>query len=392
MMRQIKRWFVGLALTIAMLITLLACALTFSARSFQHNFAQISGNRTGVVSMAEIGRIASDMAALERASEPQRRQIAEAERKRAELGARIITLRTEAEAAAAQIDQGLQAIEARIDPAQSFAGAEPALLEQRLARVAAADIPAEDGAQAQRLRAQLDEATRLFEQADAAAREQAALGEQSAQLQALINTNLDAALNDEAQAFAGNFSQVRAEVESLVRTSPYGLALTLAEIHPVFLSTLLVCLSGALGSLLYLFPAYLSNEREISIEDIVVRMLFSMLTAFGFMVALNAANTVLALGGQETTGATASLNPFTVAGLGVIAGVMADDIAKWIRDRGVSFLGGGRAGGSLVRDFGARTPAASTPKPSPAVVARAQEVSASLGGMANPHGGPGDPA
>ena len=62
--------------------------------------------------------------------------------------------------------------------------------------------------------------------------------------------------------FKGNFNQVVAEVDSLKATSPLGIGMWLAQVHPSSLSTLLAVMMGALGAMLFLFPAYVANKPE----------------------------------------------------------------------------------------------------------------------------------
>jgi len=62
-----------------------------------------------------------------------------------------------------------------------------------------------------------------------------------------------------------------------------------------------------------------------------------MCAALAFYVLANAAVGAFAIG--SSTAATqpvvsSSLNPFTVSLIGIVAGVLSEDIAKWIQDRG----------------------------------------------------------
>jgi hypothetical protein len=65
-----------------------------------------------------------------------------------------------------------------------------------------------------------------------------------------------------------------------------------------------------------------------------------------------------------------------------VAGVMADDIAQWIHQRGAFLFSQGQVG-QVVRGI----ESISTPGANRSTA----DVNAGLGGMANPHGGPGDP-
>jgi hypothetical protein len=97
---------------------------------------------------------------------------------------------------------------------------------------------------------------------------------------------------------------------------------------------------GVLGAILYLFPAYMSRANPVTFAEIAVRVLFGMCTALAFYVVANAAVTGLGFAGGDTAPSGAQLNPFTLSMIGVVAGIMADDIAKWIHRRGTELLGG----------------------------------------------------
>lgn len=127
---------------------------------------------------------------------------------------------------------------------------------------------------------------------------------------------------------------------------------------------MLVLLMGALGSLLYLFPAYLNRPQPVTMAEIAVRLIFGMCAALAFYVLTNAAIASFSLGSSAEEGGTSStLNPFTVSLIGIVAGVMSEDIAKWIQERGRGILTQGGA----------------TPSPEPEFTG------------INPHGGPGAP-
>jgi hypothetical protein len=162
------------------------------------------------------------------------------------------------------------------------------------------------------------------------------------------------------------YDRVHNEAEALKRTSPFGIGAGFVSAHPTFLSTLLVLLMGALGAILYLFPAYMTRETPVTFAEIAVRMIFGMVTALAFYIVANATLAGLSfVPGQSAAANAALLNPFTVGLVGIIAGVTADDIAKWIQRRGSEILGG-RPGEPP------RTPAA---------------TDAGFTGV-NPHGGP----
>ena len=100
--------------------------------------------------------------------------------------------------------------------------------------------------------------------------------------------------------------------------------------------------------------------------EIIVRLIFGMCAALAFYVLANAAVAGFSIASnvqQATT--SAMLNPFTVSLVGIVAGVMSEDIAKWIQDRGRGIF---------------------TPGGAPAPAAASDEFTG-----VNPHGGPGAP-
>jgi hypothetical protein len=132
-----------------------------------------------------------------------------------------------------------------------------------------------------------------------------------------------------------HYTRIRGEAYALKNLSPLGVSAFLAQGHPALLSTMLVLLMGALGALLYLFPAYLNRAVPVTMAEIVVRLIFGMCAALAFYVLANAAIAGFAIASNVQQATTAaSLNPFTVSLVGIIAGVMSEDIAKWIQDRG----------------------------------------------------------
>jgi hypothetical protein len=116
----------------------------------------------------------------------------------------------------------------------------------------------------------------------------------------------------------------------------------------------------------------------VTFAEIAVRSIFGMVTALAFYIVANASVAGLAFipGGQQADMATA-MNPFTVSLIGIVAGIMADDIARWIQRRGSELLGGTPG-----------TPAA----PPAAATGLAHTADAGPGAGVNPHGGPYDPS
>lgn len=386
--KSVWNTFVGFGLTAAMLITLGTCAITFSARSFQHNFAQVSGNETGVVSLAAIARMKLQLDELERAKQPLQARLEAVEREEDALSVRYLSLESGAMDRAERIDETLSGVESRLGR-PGGGGLQPGVLLQRQEALQAdPGLLAEETRALADARTALDELNRMRAEAAEAASARDVVSDEVRVLHAELKVVEDRVLARDAGAVR-NFDQILAEVDSLNHTSPFGVALYLAQVHPAFLSTLLVCLAGALGSLMYLFPAWLTNQNQVSFDDIAVRMLFGMLTAFGFMIVANAANSLLGFGAVETPMPQPSLNPFTIAGLGIIAGVMADDIAKWIHQRAVYLIRQGGAGRIIAEVENATV--ATSPRLAGGA-AGAVMVADGAGGLVNPHGGPHDPA
>jgi hypothetical protein len=169
------------------------------------------------------------------------------------------------------------------------------------------------------------------------------------------------------------FARVRNEAHALQMLSPLGVSAFLAQGSPSILATLLVLLMGALGALLYLFPAYLNRPAPVTMAEIAVRLIFGMCAALAFYVLANATISGISIAANAQQASTAStLNPFTVSLIGIVAGVLSEDIAKWIQDRGRGIFTPGGASST-----------------SPTVPAPASS-SADFSGV-NPHGGPGAP-
>ena len=70
--------------------------------------------------------------------------------------------------------------------------------------------------------------------------------------------------------------------------SPLAASASLAQAHPALLSPMLVLLMGALGALLYLFPAYLNRPAPVTMAEIAVRLIFGMCAALAFYELANA--------------------------------------------------------------------------------------------------------
>jgi len=141
-----------------------------------------------------------------------------------------------------------------------------------------------------------------------------------------------------------HYERIRNEARSLQSLSVFGATTYLAQGHPALLSTVLVLLMGALGSLLYLFPAYLNRATPVTMGEVFARLIFGMCAALAVYVLANALSAFsVSASPQQLTTTSATINPFMVSLVGIMAGVMSEEIARWIqaRGRGVFTPGGG---------------------------------------------------
>jgi hypothetical protein len=369
------RWFVGAFLLVLMVLALVLNALVFSARSFQQNFASVTGQT--VFSLSDVNDISRGLASIDFQLEPLSRQLAAAESQLDAAKRKVDALNTE-------IDSRAQALAAALAPVETGLQlnasdeTSTAALQARVDRLAG-DKRVDKNALAG-LTAQIDQINALAAQEPQANSDLQVAQNQASGLTAQMQGERQSLLSADpllSQRLQNNFGEIKAEVDSLRSSSPFGLGLTLAQVHPSSLSSLLVCTMGALGAMLFLFPAYVANKPEwqVTFGATIVRMVFGMVTAFAFYILANSAIAAFAVGGGEVKAANAeSLNPFTVAGLGVIAGLMADDIARWIHKRGKDMFADNAQG---VRDTVSELATG--------------EPGAGLAGV-NVQGGPNDPA
>jgi hypothetical protein len=364
------KWMVGFALAVIMVAALIANAILFSARSFQHHLAEIAPQSSGIINVQRFWTAEGQIAEIEKGIAPQRGEILSAQQNVADLEKKVQDLAQQATEASVNLSMSLSALETRlgVERAATPAGEDGLSIDAfdataRLAEVAAAPTAAdEDRAAIAALKTTADRLQQLERDAETAVVE---LESARQRLRAAASSVADAdrqILGVKAQVVPGGFDDydvIRSETLALQKSSPLGFGLTLAQTHPHFLSSILVLVMGALGGILYLFPAYMSRPSPVTFAEIVVRMIFGMCAALAFYIVVNATIAGFAfVPGAE--GGQAALNPFSVSLIGIVAGVMADDIAKWIRNRGSELLGGGPSqGGGL-----APQPA---PAPAPAV-------------------------
>jgi hypothetical protein len=367
----IYKFAVGMVLTLAMIAVLGAAALVFSARDFQFGVAQISPSTNGLISFQRLAEADRQIQQLQAESAgPRGEQL--------QLQQRIAALDNQAQSAEASINDARAAIVGSIADVEARA-------DVQSSQSAAADVSAQ--ALNQRINALAGRPglspgdqrsiTTLRAQVQQMSEQEAAHDDTSAERTALLSRQrlVDGqvaesdrqiyALEQQVLPDYQQFTRVRNEAYALRNLSPVGAAAFLAQGHPSLLSTLLVLLMGALGALLYLFPAYLNRPQPVTMAEIAVRLIFGMCAALAFYVLANATIAGFSIASSvQQASSSSSLNPFTVSLIGIVAGVLSEDIAKWIQDRGRGIF---TAGGG-------------TPGPS-----------GDPGSAVNPHGGPNAP-
>lgn len=344
------KFVVGVVLTLAMVTVLALSTLVFSARDFQWGVAQISPATNGLISFDRLEEVDQQVVQIERETSGPRGELLEIEQQISSLDTQVQNAENALNQARAAIVGAIADIETRAE-IQTTESAAADLTAQGLTRrvnalAARPGLSPTDQQSIASLRAQVQQ---LAEQ-------EAALDDRSVERDALVarqrlvggqvaeSNRRIFALQQSAVADYEHYARVRGEALALKSMSPLGASAFLAQGHPALVSSVLVLLMGALGSLLYLFPAYLNRPEPVTMAEIVVRLIFGMCAALAFYVVANAAIAGFSLASsvqQATTSST--LNPFAVSLVGIIAGVMSEDIAKWIQERGRGiFQQGGR--------------------------------------------------
>ncbi|HYD86521.1 MAG TPA: hypothetical protein VEA80_03535 [Vitreimonas sp.] len=336
---------VGVVLAAVMIAVLVMGALVFSARDFQFGVQQLSPQTGGMISFEKLERANAGIDEIEAATSGPRGEARDLANQLAGLDAQIQTLTNDADEARAAIVGAIAEIErnANIQAASAAVDTSARALTQRVNSLAARQgLSPTDQQRVAQLRAQAQQLTEQEAALDERDAERAALVAR----QRLVNGQVQEAdrrvlaLQASVVPETDQYARVRGEAEALQSMSPFGVSAHLAQGHPALLSSALVLLMGSLGALLYLFPAYLTRPAPVTIAEIIVRVIFGMCAALAFYVLANAAITGFAVGSTTAAAATtsASLNPFTVSLVGIVAGVMSEDIAKWIQERGRGFL------------------------------------------------------
>lgn len=351
------RWIAGFVLLLFMLSALFLNAVMFSARSFQHYIGQIAPETGGIIQFADIRAAAKATSEADTLLAPLVTNAAKAEATAASLRADLTQAQDAATAAQGQIMATVDRLESDAGraPPGPTSGFDEVTLRARLDALAAnrtAPAPVRAAVPAARagLTAALDAEAKvagLSEKLEQAERDQVQAGESV--------TRTRASLVKSQAVYGDKFDRVVAEARALENSSFLGIGRWFAEMHPAFLSTILACSMGALGAILYLFPLYMVPNAKVWIRDIVVRLAFGMATALAFYIVANAtlAGFSLSSPNQQAESVGSNLNPFTVSLLGIIAGVMATDIAHWILERGRQMLGGNFSSFSGGSDGGA---------------------------------------
>jgi len=333
------KFAVGLVLALAMVAVLTFSALVFSARDFQYGLAQVAPATNGLLAFDKLNEADQRIVALEAESAAPRGELAELEQAVVALDGRIASAEAGANETRAAIVGGVATLEQRANiAAPAGADMSAAALSQRVNVMGArAGLSAADQQALAALTTQVQQLAQQEAALDAADAERAALVARQRTIGGQVAESNRAifALQQSVVPNYEFYGRVRGEAAALSNLSPWGVSAFLAQGHPALLSTMLVLLMGALGSLLYLFPAYLNRAVPVTIAEIIVRLIFGACASLAFYVLANAAIAGFAFGsGAETATTSSALNPFTVSLIGIVAGVLSEDIAKWIQDRG----------------------------------------------------------
>ncbi len=378
------KWMVGLGLAALMIAVLFFNAVLFSARSFQFNIASIDSTSQGIVSVDAIALAEERLASVEQSAAMPRAELSQIATSLAALDAAQEDKRNQAVALQSAIAGQVAAIESETGAttATPAAALDEEALADRVAGLAQMNLPQAATATVQTMRADVDRLNIMLDQLDAGDTErrellqrQSLLGNQVADAQ-----RQEFAIKQEAVSNVELYDRIRIEAEALRAASLFGVGAGLVQAHPTMLSTGLVLLMGLLGAILYLFPAYMSRATPVTFAEIAVRSIFGMVTALAFYIVANASIAGLAFVPGGTTETATAINPFTVSLIGIVAGIMADDIAKWIQRRGSEILGGVP---------GVPPPVNAAPAPNTGL---AHTADAGAGAGVNPHGGPFDPS
>ncbi len=382
----VKKWFVGFVLTMVMIATLLLGSLLFAARDFQFALAKVEPQTVGLLDFDAVKEAQTQIDAIEAEIGPRRGELEGIDERLVELSATRDQKLADINAKRTQIAGALAEIETNADVATAESAAadlDAAALDARAGALASkAGMAPEAQSKLAETRGAIAVLAQLEQELDNGDAVISDAGVRQRQLGGQVGDAIDRvnAFKRSIVADPENYDRVIREVRALDALSPIGLGAGLAQGHPALLSIMLVLTMGVLGAILYLFPAYMSRAEPVLFAEIAVRALFGMVAAFAFYVISNAALAGFAVAQNEGGISTsAALNPFTVSLIGILAGVMADDIARWIKSRGAEVFGADQGS-----PFAAQS-SASAPRP-PSIPADDPDFSG-----VNPHGGPGAP-
>jgi hypothetical protein len=335
------KFSVGVVLALAMIAVLFMSAVVFSSRDFQFGVAQVAPATNGLVNFERLEEAQQQIQRIESETSAPRGELLEVQSRIDTIDAASLAAQTRLNEVRAEIVLDIAQIErnAEVAPAQSAAADTSAqALSTRINALAArpnlspTDQQTVVALNSQAAQLAQDEATvseRDAERETLAARQRALSG-QVAESNARIF-----ALQQSVVPNYEHFGRISNEAAALQGLSRLGVSADLAQGHPALLSTFLVLLMGALGSLLYLFPAYLNRAVPVTMAEIVVRLIFGMCAAFALYMLANAAIAGFSMTSSVQQATTSSaLNPFAVSLIGIVAGVLSEDIAQWIQERG----------------------------------------------------------
>jgi hypothetical protein len=337
----IYKFSVGVVLTLAMIAVLGLSALVFSSRDFQFGVAQISPSTNGLISFAALDSADRQIRQIESESSGPRGELLEIDQQIAGLDAQVQGAEASTNEARAEMVGAIANIETRanVQTAESAAADMTSQgLSQRVNALASRPgLPPADQQSVAQLRSQVQQVAEQEEALDDRGAERSALVSRQRLVSGQVaeSNRRVFALQQSVVPDYEHYTRIRGEAYALRNLSPLGASAFLAQGHPSLLSTILVLLMGALGSLLYLFPAYLNRPVPVTMAEIAVRLVFGMCAALAFYVLANAAIAGFSIASSVQQATTSSaLNPFAVSLVGIVAGVLSEDIAKWIQDRG----------------------------------------------------------
>lgn len=370
------KFLVGFVLTLAMIAVLGLSALVFSARDFQFGVAQYS-NTSGLVDFRQLDQINAQIEQSRAESAAARGENQQITNRLTELQGQVDQAQDAATQARAQVVHQIADLEQRAGvqpPAALMQDTSVQALTQRINAISARPLTAGDQQSVALLRGRVQDVSEKESKHDDSNAERTALMTRQQLVSGQVTESDQTILGLEQRVLPSSpdqFNRIYGEAKALQNLSPLGVSAFLAQGSPSILSTLLVLLMGALGSLLYLFPAYLNRPQPVTMAEIAVRLIFGMCAALAFYVLANATISGVAIASNATQASTAStLNPFTVSLIGIVAGVLSEDIAKWIQDRGRGIFTQGGAGVT------------------PGVPSRAASADDVTFSGVNPHGGP----